>query len=365
MKTLTHVVLATVPSAELHSVLKNRTLGSLSFVIAAVLMGLCLGEAQAQTAKWKANTFGNWNDVENWSTDWTADPVVNALPVAPPGAFSFDGTGSSQITITSNVNVGSSFVSSAGNNTVVLDATAAPTFTVPVSLYLSNTKGSTVPNWIVDGGSFTSGNVLLAWNNTGSVQGWFVQNGGTVTMTSQLQMALKSSTQRALYDLNGGIFSVPALRVGAGSQRYDAVFNQTGGAATVSSYIALGVGMTNATNPSAQAIYKLHGGELTITSSSEQLRFTQTLGVPVYFDFGGSGTLNLRGTWDFTSLTTIMNSDFRVAGVAAQSSDLSFTPITIGDNGYTKIQIVPEPGAMALLASAAFAGCIAGRRRLR
>ena len=62
-----------------------------------------------------------------------------------------------------------------------------------------------------------------------------------------------------------------------------------------------------------------------------------------YFDFDG-GTLNLIGTWDFASLTGIANSDFRVAGVAATSGDLSFTPVTIDGKSYTQIASTSQTG---------------------
>ena len=84
-----------------------------------------------------------------------------------------------------------------------------------------------------------------------------------------------------------------------------------------------------------RSVYNLDGGTLTMSATANAFVFTQP-GAPAYFDFDG-GTLNLRGSWNFTSLKGISNSDFRVQGKAATAVNLSFKAVTISGLAYTKI----------------------------
>ena len=184
-------------------------------------------------------------------------------------------------------------------------------------------------------------------NNTSNAEGRFVQNSGSVSVPN-VGMCIKSSTQQAYYELNDGTFSANRVYIGRSGANQNAVFTQSGGTATISDVIELGT----VAGTTGQSIYNLDGGELTITDGTP-FTFTQP-GAPAYFDFDG-GALNLLGTWDFTTLTGIANSDFRALGVAATAADLDFAPITIGQDAYTRITnaattVIPEPSTLLIWA---------------
>ena len=99
------------------------------------------------------------------------------------------------------------------------------------------------------------------------------------------------------------------------------IFTQYGGTVTSASQMQLG----SVSNTAGEAAYKLHAGTITITNSSPFAFSANT--APIYFDFAPfanslGGTLNLRGTWDFASLTGIANSDFRLHDLPIENGDL-------------------------------------------
>ena len=296
--------------------------------VAAMLVVGLAQQAQAADVYWKADTIGNWATAENW--------VGGVLPAS--GNSARMGNGTSAITIDANVNIGGSyFWTNTGYNSAVMDGTAAPSWNSG-SIYLSTPKDAAGPGFTVEGGTLNIGGgraLIMAWNNTGNARGDFVQLAGTVTIAGNLSMCIKSSTQVSHYDLEGGDFAASNIQLGSGSQKYEAVFTQSAGTATVNTQIRLGYNMASSSNPSSKAVVNLDGGELTIKGGTP-FAFTQTAGVPVYVDLDG-GALNLKGTWGFGDLTGITDSDFRSFGVAATAGTLSFEPTLVGTDVYTRI----------------------------
>lgn len=190
----------------------------------------------------------------------------------------------------------------------------------------------------MQGGSlFVNRNMNMTWSNSGAIDSHFVQEGGSVRVgdgrNEGLFMCIKSSGQVAKYDLLGGEFRARIVSLCEGGTDGSAFFNQSSGTAVIDQQLRLG----KSAGTSGQAVYNLDGGELTITEAVDPFLFTQPGGV-VYFDFDG-GVLNLKGEWEFGSFISIENSDFRVHRKPATEGDLSFEPILIEEEAYTRIAI--------------------------
>jgi len=341
---------------------RNRIVfGVALFVVGAMLVVGAAEQSQAATTYWKADTIGDWATLENWSPDWSADPVVNELPSSVYGPRM--GSGTSEITVTSNVDIGGGyFWTDSGYNSVIMDGTSAPSWNSG-SMYLSTPEDAEQPGFTVEGGALNIGggrSLIMCWNNNGNALGWFVQKAGTVTVAGNVDMCVKNSTQTAYYDLEGGDFTANGIRFGAGGSTYQAVFTQSAGTATVNNQILLGNNVGDGTNADAKAVYNLDGGELTIKNATPFI-FTQP-GAPVYVDIDG-GALNLLGTWDFASLTGILDSDFRSSGEAATVDNLVFTPVTLFETGYTRVTAIPEPTTIFVMLAAGLPALLKRRRR--
>jgi len=152
-------------------------------------------------------------------------------------------------------------------------------------------------------------------------------------------MGIKANTQEAYYDLQGGDFEASLVVLAQSGENVTAVFTQSEGTtAMINQQLRLGA----ASGTTGEAIYNLDGGVLTIDEAADNVdltkgpfQFTQP-GAPVYFDFDG-GTLNLKGVWDYNSLTGIQDADFRVAGIAATADLLDFTTVMIDAESFTQI----------------------------
>ena len=173
---------------------------------------------------------------------------------------------------------------------------------------------------------------------TGSNQ--FIQNGG-VYFDHNGGAIIGNFT----YTLNGGSYiqAGSGLTMYTGNNNSPAIFNQNGGTVQFSGSLILGN-----SNDQGLSQYNLNGGMLTIANSTP-FQFIQA-GGGASFNFlsTGSGQLNLLGSWSFSDLTAIPNTDFRVDGFAANTSNLVFTPTTINGTQYTEVQSVPEPSTYAL-----------------
>jgi len=309
-------------------------------MLAAVLAVCGATEARAANVYWKDGVAGDWSTPTNWEGDTL--PVAGDTPRVDSG-----GT----VGISADVALpGSSiFIYGADWNITQTSGVASAK-----SLYLAHPETPTDGVYRMEGGELNLSYWMnLAWNNTSNAKGHFVQAGGSVSVPN-VGMCIKSSTQEAYYDLEDGTFSAANVYIGRSGANQTAVFTQTDGMGFLSGGLTLGT----VAGTTGQSIYNLDGGELTIAGGTP-FTFTQP-GAPVYFDFDG-GVLNLLGTWDFTTLTGIANSDFRVAGVAATAGDLDFTPVVINDRDFTAISavgdedIIPEPATLSLLGLGALA----------
>lgn len=316
-----------------------------------------MGCVQAATMSWIGGD-GAWEDGANWQTN--DDPPVNRVPVngdtirpnAAGVTITYSATTGTQNLVSSTIWQDSSattgFLQTGGDLTVY-------------QLYLAKLKTDSASTYTVSGGSlFVNRNLNMAWSSSGAIDARFVQTGGSVRIgdaaNEGLWMSLKSSGQGAYYDLQGGDFEARIVAMGAGGANSNTVFTQSAGTTAV---INEQLRMGQYAGTTGSSIYHLDGGTLTIEAALNPFLFTQP-GAPVYFDFDG-GALNLKGTWDFNTLTGIANSDFRVAGVAATAGDLAFDPVTIGSDAYTQITVIPEPSSAGLLGLAGLA--LAARRR--
>jgi hypothetical protein len=146
-------------------------------------------------------------------------------------------------------------------------------------------------------------------------------------------MNVKGTAPKAYIEVTGGELNVTGtLTMASGGGTDIAWLTQSGGKVTVGGQLQMA---TAAVSGAGEVIVNLDGGEMTIKNATP---LTFGGGTPNYFDFDG-GKLNLKGTWNFTSLTAIANSDFRVGGVAATSWDLNFNPVTIDTVPYTQITV--------------------------
>jgi hypothetical protein len=292
-------------------------------------------QTHAATMTWIAPGDGAWEDPANWQTN---DVVpVNRVPTT--GDQVNPGTGGEVITYSaaSGTTTISGFNTSGINPTVINQTGGSLSTSAGGLFYFSSNSGtSLLPNYTISGGSlYIARSMNLSWNNAANVESRFLQTGGSVTTGEDIIMAIKSTGQKATYEMQGGTLSTRSIYLGNGSNSYTVLFDQTGGDATVSTTIQLAKTGTTLTT---SAIYNLGGGTLTIENPVNPFVFSADANVADYFNFDG-GTLNLEGTWDFTSLTGLANADFRVEGVAATSGDLNFEAIDIGGTGYTQITV--------------------------
>lgn len=332
--------------------MKLKQLASLPFASLA-LLGLSMGSTQA-TVTWVGGATGAWEVPANWLSD--DDPPVNRLPInsewiRPTAVATITYSAASG---TTNLPGSTLWQDTGASHATHIQTGGSLTLG---SVYLAQDKTDTLaPSYTISGGSLTASRLFMSWNGLGTTASNFLQSGGTVTIGNDVSMALKSSTQRAVYELQDGTFTVNGnVLMGNGSANSVTEITQSSGTATVGGYLSLG----SHAGTTGSSIYNLDGGTLTMEAAVDPFLFTQP-GAPVYFDFDG-GTLNLKGTWDFNTLTGIANSDFRVAGVAATAGDLAFDPVTIGSDAYTQITVIPEPSSAGLLGLAGLA--LAARRR--
>jgi hypothetical protein len=215
--------------------------------------------------------------------------------------------------------------------------------------------------YLANSGTHTLNNGTLTVNSNfyiseGTAISGVTQTGGTATVANLL-VGSNQAGANGFYDLQGGDLNVTGLfRISnQNGSNVDGVFTQSGG--TADSNVTLQFGSKAGTTGSA--IYNLDGGTLTVNHATP-FQFTN-VAAPVYFDFDG-GTLNLLGTWDYTNLTAIANSDFRFQGAPLQDGDLVFTAGTGPLTGYTVVAI-PEPSTFALSALGLLGLLACGRRR--
>jgi hypothetical protein len=296
-----------------------------------------VGFAQSVTISWVGGKNGAWETAANWQTNET--PPVNRVPINGDSIQPM----ASGVTISYSATTGTQNL---GNSTVVQRVATSTRFlqtggTLNVkSFLLSSTKAAVANghiNYELRGGILYSNyRSTFTWDNASDRASRFLQTGGSArfgsSVTDGLSMAQKSSTQQAYYDLQGGSFDTGYLKLGSGGANQTVVFTQSGGStATVRGKLYLGT-VAGATG---QSVYNLDGGTLTMSATPDPFVFTQP-GAPVYFDFDG-GILNLRGSWNFASLTAISNSDFRVQGKSATVGTLVFKAVTINGLAFTRI----------------------------
>jgi hypothetical protein len=312
------------------------TLTKLTFSSLALLAISSLGSAQV-TIAWVAGKTGAWETAANWRTNQT--PPVNRVPIngdtIRPGAAGI------------TINISSTTGTQNLGNSALFQGAVTSTKIVQTggtlnlnSLYLSSTKAAVAKghvNYELRGGSlYADYRSTFTWDNSSDRASRFLQTGGSARFgagaTNGLNMAQKARTQQAYYDLKGGIFDSGYLKLGSAGSNQTAVFTQSGVSVALlrgTLYLGTVAGTTG------RSVYNLDGGTLTMSATANAFVFTQP-GAPAYFDFDG-GTLNLRGTWNFTSLKGISNSDFRVRGKAATAVNLSFKAVTINGLAYTRI----------------------------
>lgn len=286
--------------------------------------------AQAVNIAWIAGKSGPWETATSWQTNEI--PPVKRLPkngdTLRPGA---DGSTITYSATSGTTNLSGSSLFQYGGVPVTTILQTGGNLRLR-NLYLSSPKTDTSTNYTMSGGVLDLSNLIMSWNNTSSIDSRFVQLAGSVNISGNLNMSIKSSTQIARYDLLGGDLEASRINMGVGSANSTNVITQSAGTtALIKNMLIMGA----RAGTTGRAVYNLDGGKLTIENATDPFVFTQP-GGPVYFDFDG-GVVNLQGTWNFASLTTISNSDFRVQGKAATASTLTFKAVTIGGVGFTRI----------------------------
>lgn len=217
--------------------------------------------------------------------------------------------------------------------------------------------------YVLNGGNLTTWLTVGQSSGTGND---FTLNNGTMTTT---HLWLGNHAAGGTFHMNGGSLTVKGDFEIASHEptihNVKATFIQTGGDVNVDSAVRLNLG--ERVDSAGWAKYELFGGTLTLNRAATPLYFAADPG-DIYFNFGyGSPTsaaLNLKGTWDFASLTSIANADFRVYGSPATSDTLRFVAGTGPLAGYTIVYATPEPSTIAL-AALAFLGAVLLRRRAR
>jgi hypothetical protein len=310
------------------------------------LLSLAAGSTRAALLEWVGAGDGAWEVAANWKTD-DAVPVNRVPEVGDTIRPRAEG-----VTITYSETTGSNVFA---DSTVWQDSSATSSFLqtggdLEVNqIYLAKPKSNdTAVNYTMTGGSlFVNRNLNMTWSNSNSIDSRFQQTGGSVRIgngaNEGLRMGIKSSNQHAFYDLEGGEFEASQVHLGEGGANATTIFTQgPETTAVINRFLELG----EKAGADGQAIYHLNGGELTIQADTDPFIFFQP-GAPVYFNFNG-GALNLKSTWDFSRLTGIENSDFRVAGVKDTAGDLQFTPIEIEGEAYTQITAIDASFANSL-----------------
>jgi hypothetical protein len=305
-------------------------LAKLSFASLA-LLGMALGSAQAATMSW-IGADGAWETDANWVSNDTVP--VNRVPIAGDGVNVLD-VGTVRVSpVTGRVpasgNLGA--INIKGTNRAVIQ-TGGEVYS-NANMWIGSTGGGTYE--LQDGTlTLTSGLDISGINVSGQI-GYFIQSGGTATVNS-VRMNYKG-TGGAYIEVTDGELNVSGtLTMAYGGATDIAWLTQSGGKVTINNQLQMGT--ASAVSGVGSVIVNLDGGEMTIKGAAP-LSFVG--GTTNYFDFNG-GTLNLRGTWDFASLTGLANADFRVDGLPVTAADLAFVPITIDSLAYTQISL-SDPG---------------------
>jgi hypothetical protein len=301
--------------------------------------------AEAASKYWQVAN-GDWHVGSNWN---------GGVPGSSDYAYITNGGTVDIETATGDVTVAWIRAGFAGGNQSGAVVQNDNTVNVPDRYWLGN--GDDVGTHTLNGGTLNVGTFYIS---EGTALSGVTQTNGTANV-SNLYLGSNQTGSQAFYDLQNGDLNVTnAFRIAnqAGAN-IDAVFTQSGG--TVDSNVTLQLGSKAGTTGSA--IYNLDGGLLTI-SNATPFQFSSN-SAPIYFDFDG-GIANLLGTWNFTSLTAIANSDFRFHGAVLQDGDLTFAPGTGALDGYTVISslVIPEPSTF-LIWSLGLIGLVAYARRRR
>jgi len=309
-------------------------------------------EAAPTVRYWEGGISDSWHEHGNW--------VGGVRPRAPDDVTINNGL---TARITEDVTV--NWIrpgSDSGDGSVVQDG---GTTTVGKYIHVGFNGICTGTYTVNDGSTLNVGSYIMVGQSTGNSS--FIQNDGTVN-TPGLYMGYGNNANSS-YEMDGGVLNITGSRFrvanhGTGTD-VTAVFTQTGGEVVSNAVLQMG----SQAGTSGAAIYNLLGGTLTIEQANP-IEFNST-GDNVYFDFGYGGSdyaaLVLPGTWDYGSLTSIVNADFRLYGVPATDGMLVFEAGTGGLAGYTIVYGVPEPSTLLLatLGLAALLGCARRRRKTR
>lgn len=320
----------------------RRTSCLATVLLASAIVATEWQPAQGAVTWVSANPIDSWHVAGNWS------PA--AVPVAGDTVWINNGK-TAQITADATalyVDIFSGRVIQDGGN-----ATQTLTFCG---------LGAGSGTYVLNGGNLTT------WLTVGQTTGMgsdFTVNGGAMT-TTHLWLG-NNATGDATFHMNGGSLTVNGdfQIANHGTSDVNATFTQTGGTVSVDSAVTMTLGEYADTNGWAK--YELLGGTLTLNRAGTPLAFAADP-APIYIDFEyGSPTwaaLNLKGVWDYASLTGIANSDFRVRGDAARPDTLRFVAGSGALNGYTIVYgVAPEPSVAVLLVSGIAMVVLLKRRR--
>ncbi len=297
--------------------------------------------AQATVYTWdSSNAIDSWHDAANWA------------PAGGPPTASDDG----------DIHNG---------NTAHITADASATYARIHNGGIIQDGGNVTPMLIFCGLSGTGtyvlndGNLVTSWLTVSQAAGAgdFTMNGGS--MTAQ-RIWLGNNSSEATFHMNGGSLTVTGDFQIADHDWTDvkSTFTQTGGAVSATSGVTMTLGDTADENGWAK--YELLGGTLTLENPSTPFTFSANP-APIYFEFEygnpTSAALILNGVWDYASVTSIPNADFRVHGAPATPSTLLSIAGTGALDGYTIFYGVPEPSTLLLAAVALACAALLRRRR--
>jgi len=288
------------------------------------------GSVDWQTTDGDALTIdGNWEDSANWLDSSTLE---NRIPIGGDTVNVKNGGTVLVSDLTGTVPASGNFSTLELRPGNILQTGSV----VNATMWMGGTGvGST---YTLQGGTLNGDGTarqidLTGRNATGEVS-HFIQTGGTANIGT-LRMDYKGSKGKAYFEVVDGVCNINSIKMA-----YDlasvstAVVTVTGGNLTVANNILMGLTVGDGSAAPGEASVHVDGGDLIIKGTTPFTFAVHTQ--PVYVDLNG-GALNLKGTWDFATLTTIANSDFRVAGEAATESNLIFEETLLFGVTYTRI----------------------------
>ena len=367
-------------------------------VVALALCGVAEVKAKSTKYYWVGATTGlnyddlnllaNWNDKENGSGSSPSDfSNGDEFWFTVEVSAELDDSGA-----TSSFALNKLYFSAAGGDSMFIQNGGS--VSVAKELRFSRDVGNSNDRYKLKGGSLSAEKLVLGHEDPGSA-GTFTITGGALNVTKDILVTEKKEALGYLY-IEGGTVTVGEKLKIAGDNApaqtaKTAIVKQTGGYVNVDKHVKIASNILP--DGSGTATYDLLGGLLKIHGNKDGVFVFDnkaSTAVDVHFNLSDTGMLAVAGDWsdlgsfvdgtidnarfkyitydaggsviDDVELTTGNITDYWQATYYDAGSTIEFAGETIDVGEYTVVNIVPEPGTMALLVLGGVAVLVRRRR---